>query len=141
MTMTGFDSFDTAVQKADIWLKELMRELNTDSKSQAYLALRAALHTLRDRLPLDEAVDLSAQLPMLIRGLFFEGWDPSQTPIKDRHKQDFLFRIQQNYRADQSVDTEKIAKAVFRLLRRKVSEGEIKQVQGILPAELKELWV
>ena len=141
MSMTGFESFDTAVQKADIWLKEVMRELDVDSKAQAYLALRAVLHTLRDRLPLDETVDLAAQLPMLIRGLFYEGWDPSQTPIKDRHKQDFLFRIQQNYRSDLSVDTERIARAVFRVLRRKITEGEIRHVQGILPGELKELWV
>jgi uncharacterized protein (DUF2267 family) len=32
------------------------------------------LHALRDRLPPEIAVHLSAQLPMLVRGIYYEGW-------------------------------------------------------------------
>jgi uncharacterized protein (DUF2267 family) len=138
--MTGFDSFDTAVQKAGIWLKELMMELNADSKRQAYMALRAVLHTLRDRLTVDEAADLGAQLPLLLRGVYYEEWDPSKTPVKHRHLDDFLNHIRQNYRGSSDVRPDFIAKAVFRVLRRRVTEGEIKDVKSMMPKELLELW-
>jgi len=138
--MTGFESFDTAVQKADIWLKELSRELGADSKKQAYSALRAVLHTLRDRLTIDEAADLGAQLPMLIRGIYYDEWDPSKMPVKDRHLDDFLNHIRENYRGDPQNQPEVITKAVFKLLRHKVTEGEIKDIKSMMPKQLLELW-
>jgi len=140
MSTTGFESFDTAVQKADIWLKELSRELGADSKKQAYSALRAVLHTLRDRLTIDEAADLGAQLPMLIRGIYYDEWDPSKMPVKDRHLDDFLNHIRENYRGDPQTQPETITKAVFKLLQHKVTEGEIKDIKSMMPKQLLELW-
>ena len=138
--MTGLESFDTAVQKANIWLKELMQEMGIDSRRRAYMALSAVLHTLRDRLTIDEAADLGAQLPMLIRGIYYDEWDPSRNPVKDRHLEDFLNHIRGNYRGDGEVDFEKMAKAVFRLLKHRITEGEIEDVKGMMPRELQELW-
>ncbi len=140
MSMTGLDTFDTAVQKADIWLKDTMEELGVDSKKRAYMALRAVLHSLRDRLTVDEAADLGAQLPMLIRGIYYDEWDPSKTPVKDRHMEDFLAHIKQNYRGDGEVRMDDMAKAVFRVLRKKITEGEIRDVTGMMPQDLLELW-
>ncbi|MDR2727878.1 MAG: DUF2267 domain-containing protein [Chitinispirillales bacterium] len=140
MSTTGFESFDTAVQKADLWLKELSRELGADSKKQAYSALRAVLHTLRDRLNVDEAADLGAQLPMLIRGVYYDEWNPSKMPVKDRHLDDFLNHIRENYSGSPQTQPEVIAKAVFKLLRSKVTEGEIKDIKSMMPKQLLELW-
>ncbi len=140
MTWTGLETFDTAVQKADLWLKEIMEELNTDSRRIAYMSLRAVLHTLRDRLLVDEAVDLGAQLPLLIKGIYYDEWNPSSTPVKDRHIDDFLAHIKERYRADGQVDMEKTARAVFTVLRKRITEGELKDVKGMMPDELKSLW-
>lgn len=140
MSMTGFENFDAAVQKADVWLKDIMRELHTESKPVAYFAMRAVLHALRDRLPVDEAADFAAQLPLLIKGIYYDGWDPSQTPVKYRHVDEFLERIGKNYRGEQSVDMFRMAKVVFKVLQRKITEGEVRKVRGILPEELSNLW-
>lgn len=140
MTMTGLESFDSAVQKADIWLKEISQEMGIDSRKRAYLALRAVLHALRDRLTVDEAADLGAQLPMLIRGIYYDSWVPSRTPIKDRHLQQFLAHIQANFRGDVEIDTEEMARAVFKVMRRRISAGEIQDIKGMMPEELRELW-
>ncbi|MBM3926286.1 MAG: DUF2267 domain-containing protein [SAR202 cluster bacterium] len=138
---TGLDVFDTTVQKSNRWLLELMSELDTQDKHYAYLALRATLHALRDRLTVEEASQLSAQLPMLIRGLYYDAYDPSGKPLRERHKEDFLRRIDDAfYRSDPGVNSEEIAQAVFRLLSRRISEGEIEDVRMMMPKEIRDLW-
>jgi uncharacterized protein (DUF2267 family) len=83
---------------------------------------------------------LAAQLPMLVRGFYYEGWDPTGKPLKDRHREDFLARIESEFRRDEAIDPEQVARAVFALLARKVSEGEIEDVRHVLPAEIRKLW-
>lgn len=140
MPATGLDVFDTTLQKTHSWLNELMQILGWDDKHRAYSALRATLHALRDRLPTQEVVQLGAQLPMLIRGLYYEGWNPTDSPVRERHKEQFLARIAQPLPGELPVNTEEIARAVFQLLAARISEGEIDDVRHVLPAELQELW-
>lgn len=141
MSNTGLGVFDSTLQKTHIWLDDIMSELGwTNERQRAYLALRSVLHALRDRLPMTEALDLGAQLPMLVRGFYYEGWKPADTPRKERHKEEFLAHVQHAFRNDERMDAEQIVRAVFRVLARHVGEGEIKDIRLTLPAELRELW-
>ena len=144
MASSGLAVFDTTLQKTNAWLKEVMDELGNSDRHQAYLALRAVLHALRDRLTVEEVAQLGAQLPMLIRGFYYEGWDPTGKPVKERHKEDFLRHIHDYFKTtrygEPNVDPEQVARAVFRVLARRVSAGEIEDVVRILPTELRELW-
>jgi uncharacterized protein (DUF2267 family) len=97
------------------------------------------LHALRDRLTVGEAVDLGAQLPMLVRGFYYEGWRPAGKPRKYRDKEHFLEQV----RKEAPVlgdDAERAATAVFALLASEIAGGEPDQVRRLLPPEIRELW-
>ncbi len=82
MSSTGLEVFDKTIQTTNSWLNEIGEDLGPD-RQRCYNALRAVLFALRDRLTVEEAADLSAQLPMLIRGIFYEGYRPSIMPQRD----------------------------------------------------------
>ncbi|MEN2981558.1 MAG: DUF2267 domain-containing protein [Thermus sp.] len=142
MSATGLEVFDTTLHKTHAWLKAIMEALGAEDRHRAYMALRAVLHALRDRLPVEEVAQLGAELPMLVRGLYYEGWDPTGKPLKERHKEEFLAHVARELRTPSgpALDPEAAARAVFQVLAQKVSEGEIRDVQNLLPKELRELW-
>ncbi len=140
MSMTGLEVFDKTLNTTNNWLKDLLFELNWEDRHRAYLALRACLQSLRDRLTVEEAADLGAQLPMLIRGFYYEGWKPSKMPEKFKSKDDFLAKIKAYFPDGTDVDPETTARAVFKILFHRISEGEIQDIKQLLPPELEELW-
>src|SRR3954451_5408348 len=96
MSTTGLDVFDTTVQKTNSWLNDIMHEMDWQERRKAYQALRSTLHALRDRLTVDEAAQLAAQLPMLVRGFYYEGWDPTGKPSKSGISRVFSQRLHWN---------------------------------------------
>jgi uncharacterized protein (DUF2267 family) len=141
MSNAVLEVFDASLQKTQVWLNDLMGELGWETKPQkACLALRTALHALRDRLTVEEAVHLGAQLPILIRGVYYEGWKLTGKPVKERHKSEFLDHIAAVFRDDETVDPEKVMRAVLRVLARHISMGETENVKHLLPKTLQELW-
>jgi uncharacterized protein (DUF2267 family) len=140
MSTTSLDVFDRTLQKTNIWLNQIMDIMGWEDRHTAYTALRATLHALRDRLTVQEAAQLAAQLPMLIRGIYYEGWNPTHTPVPERHLDQFLARIEREFRSGYQVDPEEVARAVFKVLATRVTEGEISDVEQVLPAEVKTLW-
>ena len=141
MGLSAYELFDEAIQKTQVWLNELRDELAWDHPPGVLVALRAALHTLRDRVPPAEAAHLGAQLPLLVRGLYYEGWRPAGEPWKERHREPFLARVEHEMRGySQQKDPEAVVRAVFRVLSRHVSEGEVQEVRRLLPAEIRDLW-
>jgi uncharacterized protein (DUF2267 family) len=139
--MSSIEVIDSTVQKSYLWLRELGEELHEGDTHHSYQVLRTVLHVLRDRLPVNEAADFGAQLPMLIRGLFYEGWRPAGKPLKIRSREEFLHEIQETFpQTAMLVDPERFARAVFALLERHLTGGELHQVQGNLPRSVQSLW-
>jgi uncharacterized protein (DUF2267 family) len=140
MSATGLDVFDRTLQETNIWLKEIMEDLGPD-RQVAYRALRAALHALRDRLTTDEAAHLAAQLPMLVRGIFYEQWDPQLQPPRVRSQAEFLEIIAASLGDIRPINPDVAARAVFGALDRHLGgSGEIEQVRQSLPIQIRSLW-
>lgn len=133
--------WDRALHRGNAWLQELSGELGWDDLDASLLALRAVLHALRDRLTPNEAVQLAAQLPLLLKGVYFDGWRPSATPVKTRNREEFLAQVRRPLiRGIPEADPEGVTRAVFKLLDEHVSGGEIADVRNMLPAEWGDLW-
>ena len=140
MSVTGLEVFDRTVHKTNEWLNDLNELLGGGNKHRAYSAMRATLHALRDRLTVEEVAQLGAQLPMLVRGFYYEGWNPTGKPLKERHREEFLARIALELRKDDPTDPETIARAVFAVMAKRVTAGEIEDVKHVLPADIRQLW-
>jgi len=131
--------FDKAQQHAEAWVRDMMAALPTEDPKKALHALRAGLHALRDRLPINEAAQLAAQFPVLIRGLFFEGWQPADKPLRIRNQIDFQNLVREKYGPRSDAGAQEILTAVFRVLEKHVSRGEITDVMMSLPEDLVSL--
>ena len=135
MTVTGPEVLDRTLQDTHAWLNEVAGDLGGD-RHHAYHALRAVLHATRDRLTIKECHDLAAQLPMLLRGLYFEGYTPTDKPLGD----DLLPAVAAGLKDARPLQPEDAARAVFRLLDDRVAQGQIEDVKRQLPADAFVLW-
>lgn len=131
-------SLDHSVEKTNRWLKELMGELNVD-RDTAYDVLRGYLHTIRDCLEPNEASDLAAQLPIIIRGVYYTGWSPSATPSRP-NREEFVDMFRQRASVDpDAVDVTVAIKTATQELRRHITAGEMEDVYAQLPNGVREV--
>jgi uncharacterized protein (DUF2267 family) len=137
---TGLAVFDTSVQDTNRWLKTLQEELGDCERQEAYVALRAVLHALRDRLQAHAAVKLAAQLPMLVRGLFYEGWTLPEGPTRSRTPKEFADAVREGFGPHFRFDPMTVTRAVFGVLASFVSPGEAIKLKAQLSEGLRALW-
>ena len=140
MSAVGLESIEHTVHVTHTWINELDELLGWSNKSRSYRLLRSVLQALRDWLPVNEAADFAAQLPNLLRGVYYEQWRPATTPVKPRSKSDFLGRIDHAFVDDPILHTEDAVRITFRFLSTKIAAGEIADVKHALPADLRALW-
>jgi uncharacterized protein (DUF2267 family) len=141
MSLRSVDSIERSVHKTNEWLKDLAAELDDDNREGAWRILKAYLQTLRDELTVDEAAQLAAQLPLVLRGAFYEGFDPGRQPAKLRHRDEFRSRLAERARLPDPEDAERAAEAATKVLRRHVTEGQFDDVLSQLPTEVREVLV
>jgi uncharacterized protein (DUF2267 family) len=139
MSMTGLEVFDETVHKTNTWLKEIGNELGLE-RHGAYHVLRAVLHCLRDRLIINEAAQLGDQLPMLVRGIYYEAWHPAGKLEKIRSREEFLAMVADRLSMKQPIDPGNAVRAVFQTLENHVTAGEIRHVIQEMPEHIRELW-
>lgn len=130
--------FDKALAKTREWLKETERELDMHNPNEAYRAMRAVLHTIRDRLPPRECCEFASQLPTLLMGLYYTGWTPAGKPEKIRSLGEFLDKVAEQL--PQGQDPLRVTRGVMTVIERHVSAGEMDDVRRSFPEKLQELW-
>jgi uncharacterized protein (DUF2267 family) len=139
MAATGLEVFDKTLQATNTWLDELMGQLGPQ-KHVAWHVLSAVLRVLRDRLPIDLGAHLSAQLPILVRGIYYDQFHPASVPEKIRTEQEFLARVAAHLEGTRPVDVRLAVRSVFALLNRHLTPELVDKVKEALPEAVRALW-
>ena len=137
--MTDIQKLGGALAETEQWIDDVMQRLGWHDRSRVYAALIGTLHALRDSLPRDEAVYVGAQMPPLLRGLYYEGWHPSAR-VSAKTRSAFLERIQEAVHHDPGIDAEQVALAVFALLAARLPPSELEDAKATTPKPLRSLW-
>jgi uncharacterized protein (DUF2267 family) len=139
MSATGLEVFDKTLQTTNTWLKEIGGQIGPD-RQRCYHALRAVLFSLRDRLPPAEAAHLAAQLPMLVRGIYYDGYRPTGKPDRIRSRDEFLQKLGEHLALTRPLGADEAARAVFKVLDHYLDPGEMAEVKQALPEEIRTLF-
>jgi uncharacterized protein (DUF2267 family) len=141
MSATGLDVFDRTLQTTHIWLDELMEsEAIGPDRSLAWHVLGAVLRAIRDRMPVDLAAHLGSQLPILVRGAYYDQFRPADMPERTRALDQFLQRIAGELAMSRPVNIREATRAVFQLLSRHVDRGQIEKVRNAMPEHIRAIW-
>ncbi|KAB1915919.1 DUF2267 domain-containing protein [Micromonospora noduli] len=137
MADSMISAFESSLDKTNLILKDIENAYGwpKERRNQSYAALRTVLHLLRDRLPVGESVEFAQQLPVLVRGIYFDGWVPSDVPIK-LNRDDFLYEVRQGFPYDAEGGPERVTQVVLDTLRRHVTQGEWQDVKDTMPKDL-----
>lgn len=138
MSATGLEVFDKTIHTTNIWLDEIMAEMGPD-RQFAWHVLGAVLRTLRDRLPADLGAHLGAQLPLMVRGAYYDQYQPAILPDKTRSPDEFIARLAEQVKFTRPVDPQDALAVVCAVMARHVDPGQMEKVWHALPAELREL--
>ena len=137
MSRTGVDSLDRSIEKTNAWLGDVAASFGTEDRRLAYRVARSWLHTLRDRLPVPIAAHIAAQLPELLRGVFYDGWNPSKVPIK-YSKDEYIARFAKDAQIHHT-EVPRAGRLVTSAFGRHLSAGAMNEALGALPADIRKL--
>jgi uncharacterized protein (DUF2267 family) len=140
MSATGLDVFDRTLQRTHIWLDDIMAKHGPDRKV-AWHILGAVLRALRDRLPVELSAHLASQLPLLVRGTYYEGYRPSRQPEVIRSLDEFLEHVREGLEGTRPVNTVEAVETVFGVLTHRLDHGQARKVRDALPKEFRRLWL
>ncbi|GHE68835.1 DUF2267 domain-containing protein [Streptomyces spiralis] len=129
--------FEHAIHSANIWLKAVSEALGTEDRHLAHRVLRAWLHTFRDRLTVDVAAHFAAQLPELLRGGYYDGWDPSVVPVK-YGREGYVERFAQEAKIS-AEDVARFAPAITTVVRNHASPGHLESALEQVPHDIRAL--
>ena len=132
--MDQLDVIDRTVAKTYEWLHKVAERDEFDDVHKAYHVLRAVLHALRDRLEPNVAAHVAAQLPLLVRGIFYEGWDPAKTPMH-MSLAEFLARVEKEAGLKGTSEAEEAARAVMSVCWVELGEGTMGHLISVLPSD------
>lgn len=139
MSATGLEVFDKTLQTTHIWLDEIMTGIGPDRRL-AWKMPGSVLHVLRDRLPVGLSSHLGAQLPLLVRGLYYDQFQPARQPNECDRADAFIGKVAVHLHDARPVDPEEAVIIVFGVISRNISAGQLIKVKEALPREIRLLW-
>jgi uncharacterized protein (DUF2267 family) len=138
MSAHGLEVFDKTLQTTNIWLDDIMALLGPDRRL-AWKVLSVVLRAVRDRVPIEVAAHLGAELPLLVRGAYYDQFAPAKRQPK-YDLEGFVARVAEQLSDTRPVDPRQAVLAVFVTLAAHIELGQIAKLQDVLPQDLREFW-
>lgn len=139
MSANGLPVFDKTLQTTNIWLDQIMSRIGPD-RQVAWKVLSTVLHKLRDRLSVEAAAHLGAQLPLLVRGAYYDQYRPGRQPSTCRGREEFVVEVAEWLQDTRPVDPEEAIEAVFEVISRNIDTGQVEKVKSVLPEPIRQMW-
>ena len=139
--MTNIKHIHKSLEHTYEWIKVLMQDYNFSNENKAFVVLRATLKALRDRLPLNEVVHLGSQLPVLLRGYYFEGWNPEHEANEINASHDFVYLVKSHLNGHEDINLDEAVPATLKLIFDMIDQGEAKEVKANLPEDLRSYYL
>lgn len=131
--------FARTAHKSQEWIREMQKELKWVSGDNAYHLLRAVLQSLRDQMSIHEAAHFAAQLPILLRGTFYEGWNPQISELCGDTKDEFLKSVKTKMGplGTPKFELESGVLVALNVIKKHISAGEMKDLTGMVEPSLR----
>ena len=140
-------NFNQYATEGNTFLKDYTKQMNlgTDTAKGARI-FTAIMYALRDIIPPEESLQLIAQLPMFIKGIYVHGWKLRKKKPKVKHMAEFI-ELVRHHDGPAAVNdfeysdevAEKYIDNTFIYLRKYVSQGEMEDIRDGLPKRLKNM--
>jgi uncharacterized protein (DUF2267 family) len=138
MTINELKAIQKTINDTNEWINELMSSYDFENEEEAFLLMRATLKTIRDRINPNEAHHLGAQLPALIRGFYYEGWNPNKNPLNFETTDGFISTVKSNLAGHDNIDLEMAVPEAMRIIFERIGSGQADHVKQNLPAQVQE---
>lgn len=115
--------------------------------ARASRIVRTVLHGVRDAMMPGEAADVMSQLPLVVKGVFADGWKIGPHPKRFHSEQEFIDYLRESaggaaardFGNDQELKS--LVKEVIGVLEEDYwSEGQVRQIRQVLPEKLRTLF-
>jgi uncharacterized protein (DUF2267 family) len=128
------------------FIKSVAKRLGTPGDlDHAVRVMRSVFGVLRRRIVPDESLQLVSQLPLLVKGIYVDGWNICEPLSEARTLDEFLFEVRDNSKGRSHLDFSNVelAKkkiiAVFNVLKQFVCDGELADMLGNLTRDASEI--
>jgi uncharacterized protein (DUF2267 family) len=138
--------FNRYAAKGNEILNRISEELKV-SRDSAFLILCAVLHTTRNHLSMEESLKLLSHLPMALKGIYVNNWNPFHSANRIYHVKQLLDEVRgydKKFQWDDFGNDEtaiKKIKTVYKILRSYMLPGDTQDIMYTMPSDLNEfIW-
>ena len=140
------NTFEKHLQEASGFFKNLATQLGTpDDIDHAVRVLKGVFRALRRRIIPDDSLHIVSHLPLVLKGMYVDGWTINEPLSEAQTLDEFLFDIRNNTERKANADfaSDELARkkitAVLNALKQFISNGEMRHVRDELPREIAQM--
>jgi uncharacterized protein (DUF2267 family) len=130
--------------QGNFFVSQLASELDMpENNAHALRVLKAIFYGIRSRITPASSMHLIHQLPMAVKAIYVDGWDIDRPHMKAFDFDDFIAEVNRSYSKSfhqpisRKAEVEGAVHAVFKVLRKNLTDGEYSEMMTYMPVGLR----